>query len=273
MRKIILVFFMGFIIAPLNVYATNQIYLNCPNEVTENSEFSCLLKGTSDEEITAISAKLQCQDGVSLMSFTNVGAWQGEGINGSIDLYLADPVINEFDIGILKFKNHESSNMGIDLNSIFFYNGSTTTEVPMSNIIIKLKDDNSGSLPKDDNLNLLKDLIISNYDLKFDEKISHYKLKIKDEKQLDINPITKDIYSSYEIINNNNLTNGSQISIIVTSDQGNSIYLIDIEKNLSTDESNNRKHLNSYVYVFIIIIAILILINVLRIVKKIKNNH
>lgn len=270
MKKTILTFLIGFIVFPINAYALNQIYLDCPSEVTENSEFSCLLKGTSDEKITALSAKIQCQDGISLMSFTNVGAWQGEGTDGLIDLYLADPVVNEFDIGILKFKNHGSNNMGIDINSAFFYNGAITREVSMSNIIIKLKDDNLASLPKDDNLNLLKDLIISNYNLQFDEKKLHYTLKIKDENELDINPITRDINSSYEIINNYNLTNGSQIGIVVKSNQGNSVYLIDIEKDLSLDKVNDKKQISKYAYIFIVIIVILVLINVFRIVKKVK---
>lgn len=81
--------------------------------------------------------------------------------------------------------------------------------------LIRLKEDETlGDNP------YIKDIRIKNYDINFDPNIVNYSLNIKNEKKLDIEVEMADDASTYDIIGNKNLKNGSIITIKSTSSGG-----------------------------------------------------
>lgn len=94
--------------------------------------------------------------------------------------------------------------------------------------------------------NYIKKLTIKNYDLDFDSKTKKYTINTKED-TLDIDVVLEDKKATYEIIGNENLENGSIITIKVTAENGSvTKYTLEIKK------SSN-----------IIIIAIIVLVTLI----------
>ena len=114
-----------------------------------------------------------------------------------------------------------------------------------------------------DNANA-KNITVKNYDLKFEYNKLSYKLVIKDEDSLDINVVMDDPNSTYRILGNSKLKDGSIIEIVTTSTDGTSkTYTITITKKSSTP----------YIIIFGVLIALAIgtvIFAYLRYVKKKK---
>lgn len=82
--------------------------------------------------------------------------------------------------------------------------------------------------------NYIKYLVIKNYDFVFDKKTYKYKILTKED-ILDITVILDDENASYEIIGNEGLSNGSEIIIKVTAENGDTReYTLTIEKQTNT---------------------------------------
>ena len=107
--------------------------------------------------------------------------------------------------------------------------------------------------------NLLKDLIIENYKIKFKPTNNNYKVRVsRDVNELNITPLLNDDNASYVIVDNENLKNNSKIKIIVTALNGNqNIYTITVKK-------------TSMIVVYIILAIILGIIGVVAF-KLIRN--
>lgn len=102
------------------------------------------------------------------------------------------------------------------------------------------------------NSNKASNIIIKGYEISFEQNKYEYRIKTS-EKKLDIKVTLEDLDSTYEIIGNENLTNGSIISIIVTDIEGNNnIYKIIIENN---DKVNTQK--NNSLLIILLIISII----------------
>ena len=132
--------------------------------------------------------------------------------------------------------------------------------------------------------NNIKNLIIEGYDLEFDPEKKDYTLTTE-ETQLDIEVELENEDSTYEIIGNEDLEDGSIIQIIVTDSEGNNnIYNITID-NPSTDipssdspadNSNNNdddKDINYIPIIMSVLLGILIIVIIVLIVKKLKKNR
>lgn len=112
------------------------------------------------------------------------------------------------------------------------------------------------------NNNNIRNIVIDNYNIKFNKKITDYKLRIKNEKKLDIKVFLEDDKSTYKVIGNSDLKNNSIIKIVITAeDNSTKIYKINIVKNDTTIK-----------IIFISIITILIIINILRIILRRKRD-
>lgn len=111
----------------------------------------------------------------------------------------------------------------------------------------------------------LTSLNIKGYDINFRSDVFNYDLKISDEDKLDIEVTTNRDDVSYEIYNNENLKNGSQIYIELNGDNKIQTYYINIVK--------EEKKKNSFIPLFIAIIVILVVINVIRLFRKRKNTN
>lgn len=135
--------------------------------------------------------------------------------------------------------------------------------------------------------NFLKNIVITDHSIKFNKYQNNYKIKIpKSLKKVDIEVILEDANATYEIIGNENLTNNSQISIIVTStDNEINTYIIDVTQETSSSNKEIIAATNSsfkfskiypkykkYLIPTIIIIGIILLtIIISKIISKIKD--
>ena len=121
---------------------------------------------------------------------------------------------------------------------------------------------------------LLKTLSINGYDIDFDNKTFVYNVSITDEDKLDITAISEDKNAKVKILNNENLVNGSVITISVDNDNDNAEYKIYIKKDGGQIETTgtNKKSNNFLIFIIITIILIGIIVGAIIFIKKRKNN-
>ena len=129
-------------------------------------------------------------------------------------------------------------------------------------VVINNTDTDIISTPK------LVGIIVSGYNLNFESRKYQYTLKINDEKKLDLNIIKEADSDEIEIIDNENLKNGSVIKIIVRRDNKVSRYFINIEKSYSLIKSGTIL----YIVVGALLLAILVFGMILIINRKKKKN-
>lgn len=123
MKKKIYLWILPLLVIPIvRVYA-DTVSLNCPKEIEANSEFSCQLSGYTDKGVTSLDIRVITSGDIKYLGFTKDSYWGGDGENGRIALYGADILYNNFNIGIIKFKNTGGSNNNISLSNISFYDG------------------------------------------------------------------------------------------------------------------------------------------------------
>lgn len=112
-----------------------------------------------------------------------------------------------------------------------------------------------------DNANI-SSLSVKGYNLGFEYNKLTYKLIIKNEKSLDIDVVMDDSNSTYRIIDNNNLKNGSVIKIVTTSTDGTSkSYEINIIKNSTAP----------YIFISIALVGIAIVGFIFAYLKLVRN--
>ena len=113
--------------------------------------------------------------------------------------------------------------------------------------------------------NYIKYLVIKDYDFIFDKKTYKYKISTKKD-ILDITVILDDENASYEIVGNENLSNGSEIIIKVTAENGDTReYTLVIEKQTNT--------IIILIMIFLTLLAgSLIYLIILRMRKRVKLN-
>ena len=122
--------------------------------------------------------------------------------------------------------------------------------------------------------NNLSNLNINNYHIDFDSEILEYKLKIGNEDKLEIDYQVEDDSSIVEIKGNENLKNGSVISIIVTAIDGTKKeYKIIIEKEEIIEETKEDNSIILYILLAISIILNIVLTILLIKKKKTKNEN
>lgn len=86
-----------------------------------------------------------------------------------------------------------------------------------------------------DNDSSLLSMSIENYDIDFDSDKYEYTVKIKDESSLSLSYVTNGINTNVIVKNNENLKNGSTVSVVVTAEDGvsTSTYNIVVKKGIS----------------------------------------
>ena len=117
----------------------------------------------------------------------------------------------------------------------------------------------------------VNNIIIENYDLKFQEDKYNYNLTIKNEDKLNIKIELNSKEASYKITGNKNLKNNSIITITVTAEDTTSqTYTIKISK-----DSSSSINLDNIIFLSITIIIILLLLTILVKKKRTKrfNNN
>ena len=118
------------------------------------------------------------------------------------------------------------------------------------------------------NSNKASNILIKGYEIPFDQNKHEYTINTN-AKELVFDVILEDSNSSYEIVGNNDLKNGSIISIIVTDQDGkNNIYKYVIENSNQEDEINNN---SIWVILLIVSISINIFLMAILLIKFKKN--
>lgn len=137
-----------------------------------------------------------------------------------------DPKISSINLNI----QLDDSNLSLVKN---YGNRTITIEDGDNPVIIKIKNNNGEvktyvinitKLLSNKSANCyLKSLSIDKYDLRFNKKVKIYNLQIKKStKKLDITALTEDAKSTFNIIGNEELKNGSIVKIIVKAENGSS---------------------------------------------------
>lgn len=94
----------------------------------------------------------------------------------------------------------------------------TTTNYNLN--IIRLSEDETNEITYINDNNNLKNLEISGYPIKFSSDITEYRIYVNDFSNLNIIALQDDENASINIIGNENLSNGSIVSIVVTASDG-----------------------------------------------------
>ena len=120
--------------------------------------------------------------------------------------------------------------------------------------------------------NQLKNLRIKGYSISFDPDVYQYDLEIQDEDRLEILVELSDSNASYQIKGNNNLKDGSIITIEVKAEDGSKknyqIHILKYHDVLTSSITNYIKIVP--LILFILLISIILIIKVLR--RKISSN-
>ena len=113
-----------------------------------------------------------------------------------------------------------------------------------------------------DNNNVL-DINIKGYEYDFDPNVAKYSLFINDEDSLDVEVVLEDANASYVIKGNENLVDGSVISIIVSSDSGKTKeYTFDIGKLIKKSFNFDASHIIFFIIGFVLGLGVMFVINV-----------
>ena len=117
----------------------------------------------------------------------------------------------------------------------------------------------------------LDNLIIEKHDIVFDKEKLNYIVEIAEEEYLNIIPVINDSSIGYEIKGNDNLVDGSVISIVLNDENDNTkTYTITISKKNNKVNESSKKRIS---LIFYIIIGILIIINIVRFLLSIKRKN
>lgn len=309
MKKKIYLWILPLLVIPIvRVYA-DTVSLNCPKEIEANSEFSCQLSGYTDKGVTSLDIRVITSGDIKYLGFTKDSYWGGDGENGRIALYGADILYNNFNIGIIKFKNTGGSNNNISLSNISFYdgndekvavddislnvgikeiynsggttnNGSNNTgndnsnknDDKKDNTIIDNNKDNSNNIDKDNNDNKIdnQEEDITNIE------INGYKIDFnKDIYEYTLSINDEDSLAIEPIINNDKITytiSGNEKLV-----NGSVIKITLLEDNNTKSEYTIKiikKEKANYKMIFIAIIGILVIVNIVRIIlsRRKKND-
>lgn len=252
MKKHIFFIFL-FLIFPLSVYA-NTMELNCNYLNESTKQVSCQINGKSSDTITEVSFHINILDILSIEKIITNDDWKIiANSNGDITL-TSKGLTDNFIIGeiILNISN--------EVDNITFenirYKNSNYEYIKLMNVIAPLQSITDNSL--------LKNIIIENYLINFKRNIYFYELKINNEANLNISVIPEYPDTQYQILNNSNLIDGTEIQIITKSQNNmSSTYTIKIKKDVVVDKQN-------YLYIFIGIVFFIVIINIIRLINRRK---
>lgn len=169
MRKKILL--IAILLMPFIVKA-NSVSVDCPEKIRAGETGNCTITGTTDTEITAISATINLSDNLSIVSFALDDLWQGSDIDdGKMDIFTnsGDVITGNFTIGVLTveaaddaYDNSES----VGLTSVSFSDDNGDYDVSSASDNVRI--------PSNDNT--LKELSIDGVPLSpnFDPAVTKY---------------------------------------------------------------------------------------------------
>lgn len=220
------------------IVKASSLSLECNTDVVKTEQLSCTIKGNSTTNITSISAKVITGNNINFVSFTPSSAWKGDGEEGQIELYTADDINGNFNIGTINFKVtslYDGGTSSITIDQISFYD-----EDGIEESITKV----TKSIRIASNNNDLSSLSLSNGNIypTFNKDTTSYST------QINANSVTITARASSNKatisgdIGTKNLNYGNNnFNIIVTSESGNKkTYTISIVRPNNNNNNNNN---------------------------------
>lgn len=235
-KKIFLILFLWII--PLNnVFASSNLYVECPSGSGVGTTVDCGLFISSDIEISAVRTKLSVSNNLEFIGFKTDSSWQGNGDNGDIALYTYPNQIGQIKLGIISIKIKDNTNNQTGtmyFNDVYFYKAdfSGLSGSPLSKNIKILSNNND-----------LASLSLLDYNItpKFHKDIKEYKA-IVDSNIIVIEGIPEDKSATISGTGRKELKYGENTFIItVTSENENKK-----EYKLIVTRVNNEKKENNF---------------------------
>ncbi|MGN1029823.1 MAG: cadherin-like beta sandwich domain-containing protein [Bacilli bacterium] len=204
-------------VIPLNhVFASTDLYVNCPNGAVVGGTVDCELFATSDIEISAVRTQVSVSNNLEFVSFTTHSSWQGTGDNGDIALYTYPNQIGEIRLGIVtvKIKESNSNRTGtLYFKDVYFYkadfSGVSGTSIAKNIKILSTNND-------------LASLSLIDYDItpKFHKDVTEYRATV-DSNIVVIEASPKDEFATVSGVGKKELNYGDNTFIItVISENG-----------------------------------------------------
>lgn len=229
------------------IVKASSLSLECNTDVVKTEQLSCTIKGNSTTNITSISAKVITGNNINFVSFTPSSAWKGDGEEGQIELYTADDINGNFNIGTINFKVtslYDGGTSSITIDQISFYD-----EDGIEESITKV----TKNIRIASNNNDLSSLSLSNGNIypTFNKDTTSYST------QINANSVTITARASSNKatisgdIGTKNLNYGNNnFNIIVTSESGNkktyTISIVRPNNNNNTPVIEDKKSSNNY---------------------------
>lgn len=205
------------ILIPINVSAlTGNVSLSCDKtKLKPNEETTCSVKANTNEDVSAVGARITLGSNLTLTSVTTDSSWEGNGDDGNIQLYIDNNKKGNFNIATFKVKAG-SVNTGADtivsLSDVKLSDASfAETDFAVSPVNVRILS----------NINTLKTLTVSDSNFTFNKDTNSYELTI-DEDNTTISATKYDNNSSISgDIGNKKLNYGlNTFTIKVTSESG-----------------------------------------------------
>lgn len=236
--------FVSFIIIPINVRAlSGNISLSCnPTNLLSNSTVNCTLSGTVNEgSIDSVVAKVVLSSNLEFVSFTNNSIWQGDGNDGSIDLFTDVNKSGNFAIGTFQVKTKSGittgANENITINSVVFSNSDDppiSINIPSKSQNIRIKS----------TVNTLSSLSISGGTISFNASTTSYNVTI-DSASATISATATDSAATVTGTGTKTLNYGANaFNVVVTSEAGTTkTYTINVTRPDNRSTNNNLSSL------------------------------
>ena len=275
MKKLVL-FFTGIIsvIIPVSIHAlSGSTSISCSKTtIAPDETVSCTIKGTSSEEVSAVSAKLTSSGNIRISNIKSSSGWLGDGDDGNIDFYTDSNKIGTFSIatfsvtgvsdgsGVINLANTNftdaefndntvgNKSLTVDVktakkldessqtNSTTNTNKTTTSDTPK-------QEENNNATPKKSSDTTLKNISVSNCSINFSKDIREYNLEVSNNiEKIEIEAEASDSKAVVTIPSDLKLKLGeNKFEIIVTAEDGTKgSYILNI-KRLERVLSNNSK--------------------------------
>lgn len=212
MKKRVLILLL-LILFPIKIFAlSGSVSISCPTTTLEQDKtYTCSLKGYSNEEVSALTAKLSSSSNLSITNVQTSSIWQGNGSGGSIDLYTDTNKNGTFNIATFNIKLTDKNSSSLTINSIKFSDANfkdhsiasktisfsvkqevtttkknTTTPTKQTSATTKTDIKTTKSENQKDNNTNLKELSISSVNLNFNSNKTNYNVDVSN----DINEVT-----------------------------------------------------------------------------------
>lgn len=104
MKKLYIIILI-YLVFPLLVSAENMVYINCPENIQKNSEFTCDVMVNTDYPVNAIDMQYKINNNVEFIEYSKDDFWQGESLENRVSIYSAtEKDGNNYSVGTLKFR-------------------------------------------------------------------------------------------------------------------------------------------------------------------------